>query len=53
VHKHILAAGSLDKSVALGGVKPFHNTLFSHYLFLLFHSRLGPGRWQNFGYCLT
>jgi len=27
----ILAAGALDKSIALGGVKPFHNTLFSHY----------------------
>src|SRR5580658_2523906 len=38
--KHVLAAGSLDESVALGGVKPFHNTLFSHYLILLFPSRL-------------
>jgi hypothetical protein len=33
VDKYILAAGPLDKSVALGGVKPFHNTLFSHYWF--------------------
>src|SRR5262249_4911191 len=32
VHEHILAAGTLDKSVALRGVKPFHDTLFSHYL---------------------
>ena len=32
VDEHIFAAGSLDKSIALGGVKPFHNTLFSHYL---------------------
>src|SRR5689334_889158 len=32
VNKHILAAGPLDKSIALGGVKPFDDTLFSHYL---------------------
>ena len=32
VHEHIIAVGTLDKSVALGGVKPFHNTFFSHYL---------------------
>src|ERR1700683_54080 len=38
--KHVLAAGSLDESIALRGVKPFHNTLFSHYLILLFRSRL-------------
>jgi len=31
VDKNILAAGALNKSIALGGVKPFHNTLFSHY----------------------
>src|ERR1700719_4456618 len=40
VDKHILAAGSLNEAIALGGVKPFHNTLFSHYSVLLFHSRL-------------
>jgi hypothetical protein len=32
VNEHILAAGPLDKSIALGGVKPFDDTLFSHYL---------------------
>src|SRR5665213_702533 len=32
VNKYILAAGPLDKSIALGGVKPFDDTLFSHYL---------------------
>src|SRR5258708_6200141 len=39
VDKHILAAGPLDESIALGGVKPFHGTLFSHCWYLLFHSR--------------
>jgi hypothetical protein len=28
--EHIVAIGALDKSVTLGGVKPFHNTFFSH-----------------------
>jgi len=45
VDKHILAAGSLNKSIALGGVKPFHYTLFSHCRYLLFHSRLLAGRY--------
>ena len=36
VDKNIFATGALDKSIALRGVKPFHNTLFSHYLILLF-----------------
>ena len=40
MHKHIIPIGSLDKSIAFGGVKPFHNTLFSHYVILLFRSRL-------------
>jgi hypothetical protein len=40
VDKHIFAAGTLDKSIAFRGVKPFHYTLFSHYLFLLFESCL-------------
>ncbi len=31
VYEYILAAGPLDESIALGGVKPFHDTLFSHY----------------------
>ena len=30
--KYILAAAPLDESIAFRGVKPFHNTLFSHYL---------------------
>jgi hypothetical protein len=30
VDKHIFAAGPLDESIAFGGVKPFHYTLFSH-----------------------
>src|SRR5580700_4256867 len=38
VNKNIFAAGALDKSIAFRGVKPFHNTLFSHYLILLFNS---------------
>src|ERR1700689_3102435 len=29
--EHVLAAGPLDESIALCGVKPFHDTLFSHY----------------------
>jgi hypothetical protein len=44
VDKYVLAARALDKSIAFGGVKPFHNTLFSHYWYLLFHSRLSAGR---------
>jgi hypothetical protein len=35
MHKHIIAVGPLDKSVALCGIKPFHDTFFSHYLYLL------------------
>jgi hypothetical protein len=31
MHKHIVAAGTLDKSITLGGVKPLHNTFFFHY----------------------
>ena len=30
--EHIFAAGPLDETVALRGIKPFNNTLFSHYL---------------------
>src|SRR5438477_3245410 len=30
VHKHVIAGGSLDKSVSLGGVKPLNNTFFFH-----------------------
>lgn len=42
VDKYIFAAGALDKTIAFGGVKPFHYTLFSHYLILLFNSVLAP-----------
>jgi len=31
MYKHIIAVSALDKPVALGGVKPFHDTFFSHY----------------------
>jgi len=31
MHENVFAARSLDESITLGGVKPFHNTLFSHY----------------------
>lgn len=31
MNKYILTAGPLDKAIALGGVKPFHYTFFSHY----------------------
>jgi hypothetical protein len=39
VDKYIFATGALDKSITLGGIKPFHYTFFSHYVNLLFHSR--------------
>jgi hypothetical protein len=29
--EHIVAVGTLDETVALRGIKPFHNTFFSHY----------------------
>jgi hypothetical protein len=31
VYKHVIAVSALDKPVALCGVKPFHDTFFSHY----------------------
>jgi hypothetical protein len=31
MHEHIIPISSLDKSIAFGGIKPFHYTLFSHY----------------------
>jgi hypothetical protein len=31
MHKHIVATGALDKSIAFGGIKPLHNTFFFHY----------------------
>jgi hypothetical protein len=31
VHEHILAAGSLDKAIAFGGVEPLHGAFFLHY----------------------
>jgi hypothetical protein len=29
--EHIITVRALDKAIALSGVKPFHNTFFSHY----------------------
>src|SRR5438552_4023419 len=43
VNKHILAAGPLDKSIAFCGVKPFDDTLFSHYLISPLSLPAGPG----------
>jgi hypothetical protein len=31
MHKHVVATGALDKSIAFGGIKPLHNTFFFHY----------------------
>src|ERR1700761_3601216 len=31
VHEHIIAVRALNEAIALRGVKPFHNTFFSHY----------------------
>src|SRR5579862_862979 len=31
VYEHVIAATSLDETIALGGVKPFHNAFFFHY----------------------
>jgi hypothetical protein len=33
MHEHVVAARSLDKSIAFGGIKPFHYALFFHYTF--------------------
>ncbi|SPE33269.1 hypothetical protein SBA3_1980002 [Candidatus Sulfopaludibacter sp. SbA3] len=33
VNEHIVAARSLDESIAFSGIKPFHNTFFLHYTF--------------------
>ena len=33
VNEHIVAARPLDESIALGGIKPLHNTFFLHYTF--------------------
>src|SRR3974377_1261283 len=30
VHEHVLTVGPLDETIALSGVKPFHDTFFSH-----------------------
>jgi len=35
VNKNIIAVRALDEAIALGGVKPFHDTFFSHYSILL------------------
>jgi hypothetical protein len=31
VYKHVIAAASLDETIAFGGVKPFYCAFFSHY----------------------
>jgi hypothetical protein len=31
VNEHIVAARSLDKSIAFGGIEPLHDTFFPHY----------------------
>lgn len=31
MHENVIAVGTLDKAIALSGIKPFHNTFFSHY----------------------
>jgi hypothetical protein len=33
VNEHVVAAVPLDETIALSGVKPFHNAFFSHYIF--------------------
>lgn len=33
VNEHIVAAGPLDESIALRGIKPFHYAFFLHYTF--------------------
>ncbi len=33
--EYIVTAVALDETIALGGVKPLHNTFFSHFVFLL------------------
>ena len=32
VNEHIVAARSLDESIALSGIKPLHSTFFRHYM---------------------
>jgi hypothetical protein len=31
MHEHIVTTGALDKSIALGSVKPLHYAFFFHY----------------------
>ena len=33
VDKYVIARGALDKTIALRGVEPFHDTFFSHLHF--------------------
>jgi hypothetical protein len=33
VYKYVVAAASLDETIAFGGVKPFHDAFFSHCFF--------------------
>ena len=50
--EHILAVRALYESVALCGVKPFHNSFFSHYLFLLTLCGV-PTAWRHREYAET
>src|SRR5271157_2913518 len=40
VHKDIISVRALDEAIALRGVKPFHNTFFSHEHLLIFCTAL-------------
>jgi hypothetical protein len=42
VHEHIIAVRALDDTIALCGVKPFHNTFFSHYLSPVLDAEMMP-----------
>jgi hypothetical protein len=48
VNKYIVAVRALDKAIALCGVKPFHNTFFSHYSSPnIWCCALGPSKWPE------
>jgi len=52
MHKHIVATGALDKSITLGGIKPFHNTFFFHYKFsyniVRYRQKKRPGQQKSY-----
>jgi hypothetical protein len=51
MNKDVLAARSLDESIAFRGVKPFNDTLFSHYNFSYFFPG-SPGTSLKLSHCL-